>query len=82
MLQQKGLFHVYRLVMDAKPDRVMMWASENIEACFGEFLRATASMARKRHFASSAKGGFLFLYLLFDTEFPSDPYNLFFVLPN
>ncbi len=23
MQQQKGLFHVYRLVMDAKPDRVM-----------------------------------------------------------
>ena len=71
--QQKGLFHVYRLVIDAKPERVMMWASENLEACFGEFLRATASMARKSHFTSSARGGFLFLFLQLTQDFPSDP---------
>ena len=56
MQQQKGLFHVYRLVKDAKPDRVMMWPSENLGACSGEFLKATASMTQKSHFASSTRG--------------------------
>ena len=56
MQQQKGLFHVYRLVKDAKTDRVMMWPSENLGACSGEFLKAIASMTQKSHFASSTRG--------------------------
>ncbi|MGM9694841.1 MAG: hypothetical protein ACI3YC_07515, partial [Alloprevotella sp.] len=28
----ESLFHVYRLVMVAKPERVMLWASENLGA--------------------------------------------------
>ena len=56
LLQEKGLFQVYRLVKDAKPDRVMMWPSENLGACSGEFLKATASMTQKSHFASSTRG--------------------------
>ena len=34
----------------------MMWLTENIQACLRDFLIAIASMARKRHLASSARG--------------------------
>ena len=37
-----------------------MWRAENIQACLRDFLAATASMARKRHLASTARGLFGF----------------------
>ena len=53
----KGRFIlVYRLAMDARPERVMVGLAENIQACLRDFLAATASMARKRHLASTARG--------------------------
>ena len=39
---------------------VMMWLTENIQACLRDFLAAAASMARKRHPASTARGLFGF----------------------
>ena len=39
---------------------VMMWLTENIQACLRDFLAATASMARKRHLTSIARGLFGF----------------------
>ena len=47
---------VYRLAMDAKPERVMVGLTENIQACLRDFQTGTASMARKRHLASTARG--------------------------
>ena len=38
----------------------MMWQTENIQACLRDFLAATASMARKRHLASTTRGLFGF----------------------
>ena len=38
----------------------MVWLAENIQACLRDFLAATASMARKRHLASSARGFYCF----------------------
>ena len=39
--QRKGRFIlVYRLAMDARPERVMMWLAENIQACLRIFRRA------------------------------------------
>ena len=35
---------------------VMMWLAENIQACLRDFQTGTASMARKRHLVSSARG--------------------------
>ena len=34
----------------------MVWLAENIQAFLRDFLAATASMARKRHLASTARG--------------------------
>ena len=42
------------------PERVMMWLTENIQACLRDFQTGTASMARKRHLASTARGLFGF----------------------
>ena len=39
-----------------RPERVMVGLTENIQACLRDFLSGTASMARKRHLASSARG--------------------------
>ena len=39
-----------------KPDRGMMYPAANTRACSRDFQTATASMARKRHFASGARG--------------------------
>ena len=39
-----------------RPERVMMWLTENIQACLRDFQTGTASMARKRHLASTARG--------------------------
>ncbi len=47
---------VYRLAMDARPCGVMVGLTENIQACLGDFQTGTASMARKRHLASTARG--------------------------
>ena len=38
----------------------MMWLAENIQACLRDFQTGTASMARKRHLASSTRGLFGF----------------------
>ena len=38
----------------------MVWLAENIQACLRDFLAATASMARKRHLASNARGFYCF----------------------
>ena len=38
------------------PAGVMVWLAENIQACLRDFLAGIASMARKRHLASSARG--------------------------
>ena len=38
----------------------MMWLTENIQACLRDFQTDTASMARKRHPASIARGLFGF----------------------
>ena len=57
-------FFVYRLALDAKPDRGMMYPSENTRACSRDFQTDTASMARKRHFASGARGFSGFCLLL------------------
>ena len=34
----------------------MLWLAENIQACLRDFQTGTASMARKRHLASTARG--------------------------
>ena len=34
----------------------MVWLAENIQACLRDFQTGTASMARKRHLASTARG--------------------------
>ena len=39
-----------------RPERVMVWLTENIQACLRDFQTGTASMARKRHLASTARG--------------------------
>ena len=39
-----------------EPCGMMVGLAENIQACLGDFLAGTASMARKRHLASSARG--------------------------
>ena len=58
-----GLFPVYRLVLDAKPDRVMLWLTRNHWACSGIFWQTRHQMSRQRHFAPSARGflGFCFI---------------------
>ena len=47
--------YVYRLAIDARPKWVMMRLPENIQACLRDFQKAAASMARKRHHASTAR---------------------------
>ena len=37
-----------------------MWLPENIQACLRDFQTAAASMARKRHLASTARGFYCF----------------------
>ena len=39
-----------------RPERVMVRLTENIQACLRDFQTGTASMARKRHLASTARG--------------------------
>ena len=42
------------------PGWVMVWLAENIQACLRDFQTGTASMARKRHLVSTARGLFGF----------------------
>ena len=42
----------------------MVWLAENIQACLRDFLAATASMARKRHLTSIARGLFGFCLMV------------------
>ena len=53
-----SLFIALRWMQD--PGGVMVWRAENIQACLRDFLAATASMACKRHLASSTRGLFGF----------------------
>ena len=53
-----SLFIALRWMQDR--EGVMVWLTENIQACLRVFLAATASMARKRHLASIARGLFGF----------------------
>ena len=48
------MFIALRLMQ--RPCGVMVGLTENIQACLGDFLAGTASMARKRHLASTARG--------------------------
>ena len=47
---------VYRLAMDARPWRGDDVAGGKYPSLLEDFLAAAASMARKRHLASSARG--------------------------
>ena len=49
-----SLFIALRWMQD--PGGVMMWRTENIQACLRDFQTGTASMARKRHLTSTARG--------------------------
>ena len=49
-----SLFIALRWMQD--PGWVMVWLAENIQACLRDFQTGTASMARKRHLASTARG--------------------------
>ena len=53
----------------------MMWLAENIQACLRDFQTDTASMARKRHLASTARGlfGFCLMARIHRTN-PSNPW--------
>ncbi|MDD5779673.1 MAG: hypothetical protein PUD40_01260, partial [Bacteroidales bacterium] len=62
-LLRRNVFFVYRLVLDAKPDRGMLQPAENTRACSRDFQPATASMARKRH-CIQRKGFSRFLSIL------------------
>ena len=66
---------VYHLVLDAKPDRVMLWLAENTRACSEDFQTGTVSMARQSHFASSARGFSCFCFSLDDTGVAGKPIN-------
>ena len=47
--EDERFIYVYRLAIDARPERVMMWLAENIQACLRDFQTAAASMAHMRH---------------------------------
>ena len=53
-----SMFIALRLMQD--PNGVMVWLPENIQACLRVFQTAAASMARKRHLASTARGFYCF----------------------
>ena len=59
-----SLFIALRWMQD--PGWVMVWLAENIQACLRDFQTGTASMARKRHLASTARGfcGFCLMTLV------------------
>ena len=56
--EREGLFFFIALRWMQRPERVMVGLTENIQACLRDFQTGTASMARKRHLASSARGLF------------------------
>ena len=69
LVTEERFYFVYRLVLDAKPDRGMLWPVENARACSEDFQPATASMARKRHCIQ--RKGFLSVFVFSaDTEIP------------
>ena len=69
-----GLFPVYRLVLDAKPDRVMLWLAENSRACSRDSQPVTVSMSRQSHFASSARGFSCFCFISGHRIFVTTPH--------
>ena len=65
--------YVYRLAMDAKTRKGDGGAYGKYPSLLEDFLADTASMARKRHLASSARG---LLWFLSCTQYPqANPYN-------
>ena len=57
-----------------RPERVMVGLAENIQACLRDFQTGTASMARKRHLVSSARGLLCFCLMTHRT-YPFYPFN-------
>ena len=57
-MDKEGLSLFIALRWMQRPERVMVGLTENIQACLRDFQTGTASMARKRHLASSARGLF------------------------
>ena len=55
----------------------MVWLTENIQALLEDFQTGTASMARKRHLALSARGFYCFCLMTHSHHrtHPSYPYN-------
>ena len=56
----QGFILVYRLAMDAKARKGDGGAGGKYPSLLEDFLAAAASMARKRHLASSARGFYCF----------------------
>ena len=54
--EDRGLSLFIALRWMQRPERVMVGLTENIQACLRDFQTGTASMARKRHLASTARG--------------------------
>ena len=55
-----GFILVYRLAIDAEPKRCDDVAGRKYPSLLEDFQTGTASMARKRHLASTARGSFGF----------------------
>ena len=55
-MDKEGLSLFIALRWMQRPERVMVGLTENIQACLRDFQMGTASMARKRHLASTARG--------------------------
>ena len=53
---REGLLLFIALRWKQDPGGVIVLLAENIQVCLRDFLAATASMARKRHLASTARG--------------------------
>ena len=58
--EREGLFLFIALRWMKEPGGVMVWLAENIQACLRDILAGIASMARKRHLASTARGFYCF----------------------
>ena len=67
VVEDKVCFFCLSPCAGCKPDRGMMYPAENTRACSRDFQPDTVSMARKRHFASGARGLSQFLSLPTDT---------------
>ena len=61
MPQTNGVFPVYRLVLDAKPERVMLWLAEKRELAHG-FSASNSINVSSETFCIKRKGFILFLF--------------------